>query len=200
MRAVRWFVLSASLAAVAAAFVTVSCAPHARRASASSTTADTLERGKYLTTLMGCQDCHTPGTFYGAPDADRQLSGSEVGWHGPWGVTYARNLTPDRETGLGNWTRDQIVTALRTGQRPDGSPLLPPMPWPNYAGLTDADAQAIAAYLQSLPAVAHRVPDKIATGQPVTGPVISIPPPGAWDAPRTATAEGTGAAGGQARP
>jgi mono/diheme cytochrome c family protein len=200
MRALRWVVLSACLAAVAAAFVTVSCAPPAEQAAAGGATADTLARGQYLTTLMGCQDCHTPGAFYGAPDASRQLSGSEVGWQGPWGVTYARNLTPDHETGLGAWTRAQIVTALRTGQRPDGSPLLPPMPWPNYAHLTDADAYAVAAYLQSLPAVAHHVPDRIAAGQPVKGPAIAIPPPSAWDAPRTAQAEGTAAAGGRARP
>lgn len=199
MRALRWFAPSAFVAAIAAAFVTVSCAPPAQQTSATGV-ADTLARGEYLTTLIGCQDCHTPGAFYGAPDASRQLSGSELGWQGPWGVTYASNLTPDRETGLGKWTRAQIVAALRTGQRPDGSPLLPPMPWPSYARLTDADANAIAAYLQSLPALAHHVPDKLAAGQPVKGPVIAVPPPGAWDAPRTAQSAGPGAPGGQARP
>jgi hypothetical protein len=200
MRDLRWFVLAAFAAAVAVASVTVSCSPPAQQASAGPSAADTLARGKYLVTLMGCQDCHTPGTFYGAPDASRQLSGSEVGWHGPWGVSYARNLTPDRETGLGTWSREQIVTALRTGQRPDGTPLMPPMPWPNYSALTDADAVAVAAYLQSIPAVAHRVPAKIAAGQPVTGPAIAIPPPGAWDAPRTAPGSGAGAGGAVARP
>jgi len=200
MRAVRWLVVFAFLAAVAAAFVTVSCSPPAQQATASPGAADTLARGKYLVTLMGCQDCHTPGTFYGAMDRSRDLSGSEVGWQGGWGVSYPRNLTPDPETGLGRWSRDQIVTALRTGIRPNGTALLPPMPWPNYSSLTDTDAYAIAAYLQSLPPIRHQVPAAVPPGQPVTGAVLVFPPPPAWDAPRTAAAEGTGAAGGEARP
>jgi mono/diheme cytochrome c family protein len=143
-----------------------------------------LARGEYLTTVIGCNDCHTPGTFYGSPDFKRQLSGSEVGWKGPWGVDYARNLTPDVETGLGKWSEQEIVTALRTGMAPGGRVLQPPMPWPDMIQLTDEDAYAIAAYLKSIPAVAHKVPERVAPGQPVTGPVIEFPPPSAWDAPR----------------
>lgn len=148
--------------------------------------ADRVERGRYLTLIGACNDCHTPGTFYGAPDYDRTLSGSELGWIGPWGVSFPRNLTPDVETGIGSWTERQIVDAIRTGMHPSGSTLAPPMPWPMYSALTDEDAFAIAAYLKALPPVKHRVPDKVAPGVAYDGPVMRIPPPTAWDAPRTA--------------
>lgn len=148
-----------------------------------------IARGKYLVTIQGCSDCHTPGTLYGAPDFSRQLSGSEVGWGGPWGVSYAANLTPDKETGMGTWSAKQIVTAIRTGVRPDGTVLQPPMPWQNLNLLTDEDAYAIAAYLQSIPPVSHKVPEKVAPGQQAQTPVIAFPAPGAWDAPKSAEAE-----------
>ena len=90
------------------------------------TDAEKVARGEYLTTIMGCNDCHTPGTFFGAPDFGRKLSGSELGWVGPWGTTYARNLTPDAETGIGSWSADDIVKTIRTGQRADGTEVLPP--------------------------------------------------------------------------
>ena len=115
--------------------------------------AERIKLGERLTYVGGCNDCHTPGTFYGNADAKRRLSGSELGWEGPWGVTYPRNLTPDKETGIGNWTEEDIVRAIRTGQRPDKSPLLPPMPWPMYAHMTDEEAYAVAAYLKSIPPV-----------------------------------------------
>lgn len=145
-----------------------------------------VERGRYLTLLGGCNDCHTPGTFYGAPDYERTLSGSELGWVGPWGVSFPRNLTPDAETGIGKWSERNIVDALRTGMRPDGSVLAPPMPWPMYATMTDDDAFAIAAYLKSLKPVQHRVPARIAPGVEYAGAAMRFPPPPAWDAPRTA--------------
>jgi hypothetical protein len=115
---------------------------------------------------------------------ERRLAGSEVGWTGPWGTSYARNLTPDSATGIGAWSEDDIVKALRTGQRADGSELLPPMPWPNYAQMTDEDAYALAAYLKSIPAVSHGVPDKLPPGQGAPAALV-FPPPPAWDAPRT---------------
>ena len=149
-----------------------------------------VARGEYLVTVMGCGDCHTPGTLYGSPDFKRRLSGSEIGWKGPWGVDYARNLTPDVETGLGSWSEKDIVTALRTGMTPAGHTLQPPMPWPNLTQLSDEDAFAVAAYLKSLPAIAHKVPDRLPPGQAVTGPVLEFPPPSAWDAPREAPTSG----------
>jgi len=145
-----------------------------------------VERGRYLVTTMGCGDCHTPGTFYGAPDFTRMLSGSELGWKGPWGVSFAANLTPDTETGLGYWSEDEIVKAFRTGVRNDGTRLLPPMPWQDFAGLTEADAHAIGAFLMSLPAVKHAVPADVPPGKEYAGPVLAFPPPPAWDAPRDA--------------
>jgi mono/diheme cytochrome c family protein len=117
------------------------------------------ERGKYLVTLGGCSDCHTPGNFFGHPDMSKFLGGSDVGFAIPGlGVFVGRNLTPDKETGLGKWTTKQIITAMTTGVRPDGRTLAPIMPWRDLAHLTKSDAQAIAAYLKSLPPVNHAVP------------------------------------------
>lgn len=143
-----------------------------------------VQRGEVLAYTSGCHDCHTPGTLYGAPNFERLLSGSELGWHGPWGVTYARNLTPDVETGLGGWTDDEVVRALRSGVRKDGSAILPPMPWQNYARLSEEDMGALIAYLRSVPAVKHVVPARTPPGQKPTGAVLSFPPPPAWDAPK----------------
>ena len=185
MRWTRWTVVVLSLASAAAAAFAVSCTV-SKPSSTTSATAMTPEqkvaRGFAVSRSSGCIDCHTPGTFYGSPDTTRLMSGSELGWEGPWGVTYPRNLTPDMETGIGTWTEEQIVTAVRTGQRPDKSPLLPPMPWPAYAYMSDEDAYALAAYLKSLPAVSHKAPDRIPPGTKATGPRLTFPPPPAWDA------------------
>ncbi len=115
-------------------------------------------RGRYLVTIAGCSDCHTPGALLGAPDMKRYLGGSDVGFSIPGqGVFVGQNLTPDKETGLGDWTAEQIVTAIRQGKRPDGSELSPVMPYPAFSHLTDDDALAIAAFLKSLPAVSNKV-------------------------------------------
>ncbi|MCA0434061.1 MAG: cytochrome c [Proteobacteria bacterium] len=137
-----------------------------------------LARGKYLTGIAGCNDCHTPGYFLGKPDASRFLGGSEVGFEIPGlGVFYGPNLTPDKETGLGDWTVEQIVTAMTTGVRPDGRHLVPVMPWPSFASLTPEDAQAIAAYLKSLPPVQNKVPGPFGAAEKPTGFVMKIIPP-----------------------
>src|ERR1700674_4254367 len=100
-----------------------------------------IERGKYLVTLGSCSDCHTPGTFLGHPDMSKFLGGSDVGFAIPGlGIFAGRNLTPDKETGLGNWTTAQIVKAFTTGIRPDGRTLAPVMPYEALAHLTHADA------------------------------------------------------------
>ena len=129
-------------------------------ASSAASAADSqIERGKYLVTLGGCSDCHTPGYFLGKPDMSRYLGGSDVGFTIPGlGAFVGRNLTPDKETGLGDWTTGQIITALTTGVRPDGRQLAPIMPWRAFSRLAPEDAQAIAAYLKSLPPVNHAVP------------------------------------------
>jgi len=191
MRWTRWAALASTVAALIAVVAMLSCAKPAEQAApapAAMTQEQKVERGQYLTTIMGCNDCHTPGTFYGAPDFDRKLSGSELGWVGPWGTTYARNLTPDMETGLGKWSEDDIAKALRTGMRADGSEILPPMPWPMYTNMTDDDVYSIAAYLKTLPPVSHKVPDKKAPGSKQDPNDWKLPTPLAWDAPKTAPA------------
>ncbi len=136
-----------------------------------------IERGKYLVTLATCTDCHTPGSFLGKPDMTRFLGGSDVGFAIPnLGVFVGRNLTPDKETGLGSWTRAQIVTAITTGKRPDGRELAPIMPWHAYSKLVPSDAAAIAAYLQSLPAMKHEVPGPFGPSEKVPVFVMNVLP------------------------
>ena len=149
---------------------------------------DKLARGKYLVTTSGCNDCHTPwkmGANGPEPDMSRMLSGhpqdmklppapkpvgpwivsaaaTNTAWSGPWGVSYTANLTPDRETGLGKWTQRNFTETIRTGRHMGrGRVILPPMPIPMYKHFTDADLEAIFAYLQSIPAIANRVPDPL---------------------------------------
>lgn len=145
-----------------------------------------LAKGRYLVQIIGCGDCHTPGTFYGAPDAERALSGSEMGWKGPWGVRYAANLTPDLNTGIGYWTASELAKTLRTGKRPDGTEIGAPMPMGSVMQMSAEDADAIAAYLLSLKPVSHPVPKALKPGEASKGPVLEFPAPSAWDAPRVA--------------
>ena len=143
-----------------------------------------IARGKYLTTVSLCHDCHSPKImtpFGPEPDTTRLLSGHPAGevlptvlntgdWIlfsngltavvGPWGISYAANLTPD-DTGLGNWKYEQFVTALRKGKYKglEGNrSLLPPMPWQMIGNMSDDDLKAIFTYLQSLPPVENLVP------------------------------------------
>src|SRR5260370_34995449 len=129
-------------------------------ASAAASAAETqIERGKYLATISSCNDCHTPGFRPGKPDLTRTLAGSEVGFGIPGvGVFVGGNLTPDKETGLGAWTTEQIIAAITKGVMPDGRKLFPVMPWPELAHLSSDDAQAIAAHLQTLPPLNNSVP------------------------------------------
>ena len=86
---------------------------------------------------------------------------SLTAWSGPWGRSYAANLTPDPDTGLGKWTEEQFIDAIRSGKHLGGSgsrPILPPMPWMNAAAMTSADFKAVFAYLRSIPAVNNAVP------------------------------------------
>jgi mono/diheme cytochrome c family protein len=134
-----------------------------------------LEEGKYLVQIGGCTDCHTPGHFFGHPDMAKYLGGSDVGFGIPGvGVFVGPNLTPDKETGLGAWTAQQIATAITTGVRPDGRVLAPSMPWRGYAHLTKPDALAIAAYLKSLPPVTNKVAGPFGPGEKPTVFVMSI--------------------------
>ncbi|MBY0279196.1 diheme cytochrome c-553 [Candidatus Binatia bacterium] len=148
-----------------------------------------IERGAYLARIGGCNDCHTPlvpGTAGPEPDMDRMLSGhpeslampsppalpdgpwnslasaTNTAFAGPWGVSYASNLTPDKDTGIGSWSEKTFVDAMRSGRhRGDGRPILPPMPWRNVARLTDDDLRSLHRYLTSIPPVRNRVPDSV---------------------------------------
>lgn len=136
-----------------------------------------IARGKYLVTIAGCNDCHTPGYFLGKPDFSRTLGGSDVGFTIPGlGAFVGRNLTPDKETGLGNWTDDQIIAAITTGARPDGRRLAPIMPWMELSHLSPDDAHAIVAYLRSLPPVKHAVPGPFGPKEVPTTLVFVIVP------------------------
>jgi len=160
---------------------------------ASATTMTPVKRGEYLVKAMGCNDCHTPwklGANGPEPDMTKYLSGHPAdvtmppppdlggqAWQwtgaatmtafaGPWGVTYSANLTPD-VTGLGPWTADQFIQVMRSGKIYGGSrPIMPPMPWQDFATLSDDDLKAVFTYLQSIPAISNHVPDY----QPPAGP------------------------------
>ena len=177
----RFFVLTVATIAIGT-LASFSLLPANRGA----TGGNPVDRGKYLVTTMGCNDCHTPWTMTAngpAPDMKRMLSGhpadfvvppppaasqawpvavaaTNTGWAGPWGISFTANLTPDRETGLGAWTADEFVAALRTGRHQGrGREILPPMPWPFISQLGDDDLRAVFAYLQSIPAVVNKVPE-----------------------------------------
>lgn len=134
-----------------------------------------VKRGEYLATIMDCGGCHTPGVFLGKPDASRPFAGSEVGFQIPGlGVFFPPNLTPDKATGLGDWSETEIIAAIRTGVRPDGRVLAPVMPYKHYGALTDADASALAAYLKSLPPVVNQVPAMSGASQKPAGPYLTV--------------------------
>jgi mono/diheme cytochrome c family protein len=136
-------------------------------------------RGRYLVTVSGCNDCHTPGYFLGNPDMSRFLGGSDVGFEIPGqGVFVGSNITPDKRTGIGNWNREQIVKAIQGGERPDGRILAPIMPWHAFANFTADDAMAIAAFLQGLNPVSNQVPGPFKPGEKVSTFLFRILPPG----------------------
>ncbi len=165
--------LFAALASMACTMAFASTGSRAQTA-----TAEQIARGKYLVEFGGCNDCHTPGYLLGKPDLSRYLSGSDVGFEVPGqGIFVAPNLTPDRETGLGDWTKGQIVDALQFGVRPDGRVLTAIMPWRAFAKLTKGDAEAIADYLKSLPPIGNKVPGPFGPGEKVPIYVMGVRPP-----------------------
>ena len=138
---------------------------------------ETADRGADLAQIMDCRGCHTPGAIAGDPDHEQYLGGSDIGFMLPGlGIFYPPNLTSDETTGLGAWSADEIIHAVTEGVRPGGTPIAPVMPWVAYGALTDEDAGALAAYLQSLPPIDHQLlvavgPDGTATA-PYLAPVI----------------------------
>lgn len=136
-----------------------------------------IARGEYLVTLLGCGRCHTEGYLVGNQPTGPAFAGSTVGIAYTAfdtadiqpGLVFAGNLTSDPETGLGNWSIQEIVRVLSTGIGTDGHQRLPVMPWANYgSALTREDRFAVAHYLKSLPAVKRPIPDSVpAGGRPV---------------------------------
>src|SRR5689334_16114121 len=120
-----------------------------------------VERGKYLvTTIMTCQNCHTPKGERGAPVFEKDLS-SGLSWDEPPFKVTASNITQDKETGIGSWTDAQIKTALRKGERPNGVHLAAIMPSAFYEILTEKDVNAIVAYLRTVKPVKQTFPDPV---------------------------------------
>jgi mono/diheme cytochrome c family protein len=176
---------SAVLALMAVAAVIVACAQPAPPEVKPSP----VERGRTLVTVGGCNDCHTPlkmGEKGPEPDMSRMLSGhpeafkidappaqppapwlvmttgTTTAWAGPWGVSFTANLTPDQESGLGAWSEDNFIKAMRTGQHLGGGrPIEPPMPWQGIGRLGDDDLKAIFAYLRTVPPIKNQVPDPV---------------------------------------
>jgi len=144
------------------------------------------KQGEHLVLVLGCHDCHTPlrmGANGPEPDMTRMLSGhpetialpppppltdawnnvgaaTNTAFAGPWGITYTFNLTPDQDTGIGKWREQDFVKAIKTGKHLGvGREIQPPMPWPWYRHLTDAELKAVFAYLKTIPPIRNRVPD-----------------------------------------
>ena len=149
-----------------------------------------VERGRYLVTIGGCNDCHTPfkmGENGPEPDMSRMLSGhpesvvitsapriegdgrfiwagvmTNTAFAGPWGVSFARNLTPDENTGIGVWDEQIFMNTIRNGRHWGvARPILPPMPWFNYRQMTDEDLKAVFTYLRSIPPIHNRIPEPL---------------------------------------
>jgi mono/diheme cytochrome c family protein len=115
-----------------------------------------LERGRYLVeTIVGCGNCHTPQGPDG-PLPGKTLAGGNVVADSPAFTAIAPNITQDKATGIGAWTDDQIVVAIRDGKRPDGSLIGPPMPFSQYRHMADTDVRAIVAYLRTVPPIANK--------------------------------------------
>ena len=174
-------------------------APEAGGSGALRAESDPVERGRLLIAGGGCHDCHSPKVFGpNGPmvDESRILSGhpESVGvvqpfkgdggpwtthtndhltaWSGAWGVSFAANLTPDQNTGLGIWTEQMFVDAIKQGKHMGTSrTILPPMPWNEYRHLPDDDLKAMFAYLKSIPPIANRVPVPLdPSGRPIEEP------------------------------
>ena len=174
---------------VAAAVATIVLSATAHAADAT----DKATRGKYLVSTSACHDCHTPfklGPNGPEPDTERALSGhpqalvmppapqlppgpwlvtmaaTNTAFAGPWGVSFTANLTPDADTGLGQWSLKNFMDTIRTGRHLGrGRAVLPPMPIPVYNNFTDDDLEAVYSYLRTIPPISNRVPEPLPPAQ-----------------------------------
>jgi mono/diheme cytochrome c family protein len=146
-------------------------APAVQSGPATAQDPEVLEHGRYLVELIGCAVCHTNGALIGEPQFDEWLSGSDIGiaHSNPMngdnpGVVFPSNITPDPNTGIGRWSDEEIMAAIRGGRDHHGGRLIQAMPWLVYSMLSDEDTRDIVAYLRSLPPVEHEVPDNVTPG------------------------------------
>lgn len=130
-----------------------------------------VAHGKYLVELLGCGACHTDGALTGQANMHRWLAGSRVGiaYTNPMefsrpGIVFPPNITPDSETGIGRWSREQVAAAIRTGAGRHGRGRIVVMPWQGYAKLSDEDVFAIVDYLRRIEPINSRVPENVPPG------------------------------------
>jgi len=138
-----------------------------------------VERGKYLVGLLACGSCHTDGALEGVPNFKRSLAGSGIGvaYSSPLGtenpgVIYPPNITPDKETGIGLWSDQEIGSAIRVGLGRHAGRRIAVMPWQGYTKMTSDDVTAIVSYLRSIDPIEHQVPDEVAPGQKARSPFV----------------------------
>ena len=124
--------------------------PGAEKSMPQSAMKDPVKRGFYLATIGHCMECHTPAVRERRDFRKDLGKGGEV-FKGPFGVSVSRNITSHREKGIGAWSDAEVKRAITQGVRKDGSRLLPPMGFEWYARMTDADLNAIVAYLRTVP-------------------------------------------------
>jgi len=163
------FLRKTSLPLAGAAVVAIIAASQTVSAQSTAASAALVARGNYIVnSLAACANCHTPRNPDGSPQKGKDFAGGLPFDDPVIGTVYARNLTPDKDTGIGSWTDAQILTAFRTGKSKEGDVLMPPMPYEIFNNMSDDDAKAVVAYLRSLPAVHNEVPTdklKIPRGQ-----------------------------------
>jgi hypothetical protein len=143
------------------------------RSAAAETERDLVSRGQYIfTAVQGCA-CHTPRNPDGSQNTALFMAGAPpnppavgnpptVGWTTKtWKKLYARNITPDAETGIGKWTEANFIAAMKTGRMPEGRILDPVMPWDRFQAITDSDLRAIWAYIRTLKPIRNKPPENV---------------------------------------
>jgi hypothetical protein len=186
----RKSILITSSIAIAVTAIVISCTDSSAKAdkkASVSSNEEKIKRGEYLVNIIGCDDCHSPkkmgpqgpeiipelrlsGFNKNSHLPEVELSAINKGWvllphdltaaAGPWGISYAGNITSDA-TGIGNWPEENFIRALRTGKYKGvatNRDLLPPMPWFVYKNMTDEDLSSIFAYLKTTTPVNNVVP------------------------------------------
>jgi mono/diheme cytochrome c family protein len=139
--------------------------------------ADLLARGEYIAAVTGCKECHTPFDEHGPNPRMAYAGGLEV--PEPFGTWRSTNITQDEATGIGSWTDEQIIDAIRQGVRPDGERLFPIMPYTFYNMMSDEDARALVAYLRTIDPIENEVEraTDLKMSQPEMPPATGEPVP-----------------------